>query len=103
MKIRPFRKEDIGKVDSLWNTSLREDKASSQWYLEDNLLDEEKFEKIVANSNFNPNGAFVVSDGQQMVGFGWGAVKKSKSYEDEELETLSLMLAAELVALRLGW
>ncbi len=88
MGIRNFRREDATEVVNLWNTSLSEDKTNSQWYVEDNLLSKEKLEKIVSNPNFDWRGAFVAYDGQQMIGFGRGVVKKIKSYKDEELEDL---------------
>lgn len=88
MTIRTFRREDASEVARLWNTSLREDKANPRWYIEDNILTEDKLEKMISNPNFDCKGAFVAYDGQEMIGFGRGVVKKVKSYEDENLEDL---------------
>lgn len=88
MEIRAFRKEDMGEVVDLWNRSLREDKGDSPWYLEFTLLSEGRLEGIVADPNFDRDGAFVAYDGERMIGFGRGVVKKVASYEGEKPEGL---------------
>lgn len=88
MEIRTFEREDAGEVVSLWNASLKADKADSPWYLEGMLLSEDRLGGIVSSPNFDPAGAYVARDGSQIVGFGRGVVKKAASYEGEDLKGL---------------
>jgi len=88
MEIRAFRREDVGEVVDLWNRCLKGDKGDCPWYLEFTLLSEVRLEGIVADPNFDWDGAFVACDGERMVGFGRGVVKKVGAYEGEKLEDL---------------
>jgi len=97
VEIRNARNQDTNEVISLWNTSLKQDKTNSPWYLEDNLLTEGKLEQIVSNPNFDWRGVFVAYDEKEMIGFGRGVVKKVKSYEDEKLEDLPAYLEGLVV------
>ena len=97
MKIRKFMKEDLPAVVDLWNTSLGKD-GKEGWYLEENLLSEEKLEKAVKGPNSDPMGIFVACDGRKITGFGKGAVKKYKSYEDEKPGDLPGYLERLIVA-----
>ncbi|HNS33177.1 MAG TPA: GNAT family N-acetyltransferase [bacterium] len=96
MEIRNFRKEDIPAVVDLWNSSLIKDNKAD-WYMEENLLTEERLENKLYNPNSDPGGIFVAYDGREIVGFGKGAVKRVKSYEDEKLEDLPGYLEALVV------
>ncbi len=86
MEIRTFRREDAGDVVNLWNTTLREEKTDSQWYVEESRLSEEKLETIISHPNFETEGVFVACEGRAVVGFGRGVVKRVQSHSDEDLK-----------------
>lgn len=88
MVIRNFREGDAGEVIHLWNVSLREDKTESLWYVEEMLLTEDKFQRVISSPNFDLKGTFVAHEGQRMIGFSRGVVKRVPAYEGEELEGL---------------
>jgi len=98
VEIRNLRAEDATRVISLWNESLRQGEAHSAWYVENYLLNQEKLGQITGNSNFDPNGAFIACDGEQVIGFGIGVVKTVASYEGENLEDLPGYLERLVVA-----
>jgi ribosomal protein S18 acetylase RimI-like enzyme len=86
--IRTFRPEDAGGMVRLWNDALREDKADRPWYAEEVALSDDRFARMAANPNFDPEGVFLAFDEGGLLGFGRGVIKRVPAYEGEKLEEL---------------
>jgi len=97
MEIRTFRTEDMGSIVDLWTLCLQEHKSDNGWYVRELSLSEHRLTSITTDQNFDPEGAFVVLEDGQTIGFGLAVVKRVASHDEEDLESLSGYLEGLIV------